>query len=874
MNLLNEYDVGKAFERIENELIKSMLRNLEHHKAEEEKEGFQWSQWQVEQLRALEEYKKANKTKFREEFTDINSSIDGLIRMARTEGNLDQEEEILKAIKNGAKLKKGKGDVSGEFFKVNDRKLDALIKATTDDFKRGEVSILRMANDQYRKIIFDAQVYANAGGTTYEKAVDMATKDFLSRGINCIEYSNGSRHTMAEYADMAIRTACKRAYLTGEGEKRAEWGVPTVIVNKRGNPCPKCLPFCGKVFIDDVWSGGSSDGISPITGIKYPLISEAIAAGLYHPRCRDAHTTYFEGINTPPDDKYTKKDLEDIEKENQKESRKQYAELQEKKFERRENFSLDNDNKKHYEGKKEKWEKEKKKLEDEKPRIGDNTDSAFSRERHGVVKERVSKMEGRIKELEDLRAESELKFLETLEDDAFKKAEEYAEKIDAVKEQLKPWKEELNHIQELRAKDAESHLKEIGVADKVKLSGKMTVEAVDVVEDTMVELIQQKGLPKLKGLEYNPVAIKLRSGQDVVAQYGWDENVMYLGEKLNDPIEFGKFRAKSEEAYHKRRADSLDKIYKKELEEAKEKLETETDKGRKYLLKKDINTAMSRLNPKRKAVPTSAKDVIIHEYGHHIHSLASRNEVPGQKYKIFGIKELKARMHLGKPVWQDNMIGKAAAGNVSDYATEDPLEAFAESFTAYMKGEEIPKDLKTAVEGAIKKVKPVAKQSGSDIIELTSEELGVIQKYKSFDSYTINDALRKVKEISELDPAHRRFVEQLDSVLAKMPKYEGDLIRTIDFSDWPDCEERTKIFAEEFIPGKKVKIRQYWSTSKKAGYNDAAGVKIYIQNAKMGRDISSIGLDEAEVLYERNQEFLVNDRVFLEGKWHILLEEV
>ena len=35
---MNEYDVGKAFERIENELIKSMLRNLEHHKAEEEKE--------------------------------------------------------------------------------------------------------------------------------------------------------------------------------------------------------------------------------------------------------------------------------------------------------------------------------------------------------------------------------------------------------------------------------------------------------------------------------------------------------------------------------------------------------------------------------------------------------------------------------------------------------------------------------------------------------------------------------------------------------------------------------------------------------------------------------------------------------------------
>ena len=78
-------------------------------------------------------------------------------------------------------------------------------------------------------------------------------------GLNCIEYANGARYTISDYADMAIRTASKRAYLQGEGEKRQEWGIHTVIVNKRGNPCPKCLPFVGKVLIDDVWSGGSME---------------------------------------------------------------------------------------------------------------------------------------------------------------------------------------------------------------------------------------------------------------------------------------------------------------------------------------------------------------------------------------------------------------------------------------------------------------------------------------------------------------------------------------------------------------------------------------------------------------------------------------
>ena len=173
---------------------------------------------------------------------------------------MDQEIQILKAIQKGFPAKKMKAGATAEFFRVNDRKLEALIEATMQDMQKAETAILRMTNDQYRKIIYNAQVYANTGAGTYEKAVDMATRDFLSAGINCIEYSNGARHTLADYADMAIRTASKRAYLQGEGQKRQEWGVDTVIMNKRGNPCPLCLPWVGKVLIDDVWSGGSKTG--------------------------------------------------------------------------------------------------------------------------------------------------------------------------------------------------------------------------------------------------------------------------------------------------------------------------------------------------------------------------------------------------------------------------------------------------------------------------------------------------------------------------------------------------------------------------------------------------------------------------------------
>ena len=342
-----DYDLGEAFKAIEEELIASMIRNMDHHRAEETKEGIQWSQWQVEQLNALEEYRRENREKFNPRFRDINAQIPDLIDMARQQGGMDQEASILEAMKQGLRTRKTSDAVMGEFFTVNDRKLNALVNATQNDFSKAEHAVLRMADDKYRKAIFNAQVYANAGGTTYEKAVDMATRDMLRAGLNCVEYKNGARHTLSDYADMCLKTATKRAYLTGEGEKRKEWGIATVIMNKRGNPCPLCAPWCGKVLIDDVWSGGKPDG-------KHPLMSTAIEKGLYHPRCKDVHTTYFPGISTA-DDPYDRKEREELVEDYNQEQKQSYYERQAEQCERIGKYSLDSDNKKTYQERAKRW---------------------------------------------------------------------------------------------------------------------------------------------------------------------------------------------------------------------------------------------------------------------------------------------------------------------------------------------------------------------------------------------------------------------------------------------------------------------------------------------------------------------------------------
>lgn len=342
------YDVSRAFERIENELLESMTRNLKKHKAEETELGIEWTQWQAIQLEELHRFKQEAAKKYGLEFKSMNKKIRETIANASLQGASDEELNVLKALEKGYVLKRERG-LSAGFFQTNQKRLDALMNAVEHDMKTAQTAVLRYANDQYRRIIFQSQVAASSGALTYEKAVDMATSDFLKNGINCITYSNGAVHNIVSYADMAVRTASKRAYLMGEGQKRQEWGVSTVILNKRFNACPLCMPFEGKVLIDDVWSGGSSkDG-------PYPLMSSAMAAGLYHPNCKDKHSTYFEGISSKPESRYYEE--KPVIKERQLiENKLNHAKRQAKSYNRLAKNSLDVENQETYRARATEWD--------------------------------------------------------------------------------------------------------------------------------------------------------------------------------------------------------------------------------------------------------------------------------------------------------------------------------------------------------------------------------------------------------------------------------------------------------------------------------------------------------------------------------------
>ena len=281
------YDIGEALRELELSLIKSMRRNLAFHNNDVLAEGFDWTMWQAEKLQALETFMSEYGIECQAKFAEINAEIDRLLERMYKAGTNAEERRILTAIKQGYKA-----TPTGAFATINEAKLRALITAVKNDMQTAETAMLRMADDVYRKAIYNAQACYLSGASTLNQAVDIATSDFLARGINCIEYANGARVGIDSYAEMALRTAGTRAKLQGESAARDDYGINTVIVTYRATACPMCVNWVGKVLYDDVYSN------IPTTAENYPRLSEAIREGLYHPNCKDSHTTYFEGITT------------------------------------------------------------------------------------------------------------------------------------------------------------------------------------------------------------------------------------------------------------------------------------------------------------------------------------------------------------------------------------------------------------------------------------------------------------------------------------------------------------------------------------------------------------------------------------------------
>ena len=280
---MDEYDIAKLYQEMELELIASLKRNLLRHELKEIEENMEYPQWQALKLRDIQRIKRENQDIIGKYTSNIPKDVKKIIKEEYKQG---KKEAI--ALFNDAN--RGKKRLSESFFKTNNKKVKAMIDEINGTFKEAEKAIFRMTNDVYRKTIFKAGFYLSHGAVNLKQAINIAMKDFAKRGINCIEYKDGRRINIADYARMAVRTASQRARLMAEGDFRKRLKRTLVKITKHGTSCKYCKVYEQQILVDDVYSGGVPDG-------KHELLSNAMSKGLFHPNCRHKAPTYYEELD-------------------------------------------------------------------------------------------------------------------------------------------------------------------------------------------------------------------------------------------------------------------------------------------------------------------------------------------------------------------------------------------------------------------------------------------------------------------------------------------------------------------------------------------------------------------------------------------------
>ncbi|GCD94066.1 phage minor capsid protein [Embleya hyalina] len=183
--------------------------------------------------------------------------------------------------------------------------VDRLAAAVLDTTTAVHSSILRQATDVYREVIARSAAAPVLGVETRRAATQQALNQFVDRGVARFVDSAGRSWGMAEYAEMALRSATGRAAIDAHSDRLAAAGQQVVMVSEQPLHCKRCDPWAGKILWRSSGAAGAvmlqhaTDGgwVSVTVAGSLP---DARARGLLHPNCRCSISVYLPGVSTPP----------------------------------------------------------------------------------------------------------------------------------------------------------------------------------------------------------------------------------------------------------------------------------------------------------------------------------------------------------------------------------------------------------------------------------------------------------------------------------------------------------------------------------------------------------------------------------------------
>lgn len=171
--------------------------------------------------------------------------------------------------------------------------VEALVGETVSNLAAANTGILRFTDDVFRSVIARTAPQVLLGTQTRVEAAQAALNRFASRGVTGFVDRAGRRWALESYAEMATRTATMNAATQGHTDRLLANGHDLVMVSDAPQECQLCRPWEGQVL--SLTGARRADGVEPAG-----TLTEARAAGLFHPGCRHSVGIFIPGVTKAP----------------------------------------------------------------------------------------------------------------------------------------------------------------------------------------------------------------------------------------------------------------------------------------------------------------------------------------------------------------------------------------------------------------------------------------------------------------------------------------------------------------------------------------------------------------------------------------------
>ena len=241
--------------------------------------GLSVSGWQANRLAQIQDMRRDIDKVIR----DLSHNRGDLAKTAVNGAYAKAAGQCLSDIRNVARAAASAGS---QVYHPNVAKSVQILQELNTSVSAMDRHILRQSLDAYADVIGRAASMHASGSLNLREAVNIAVRDFASRGITGFVDKAGRHWDMSTYAEMATLTAVERATRYGYVETMQEYGYDLAIISAHAGACPLCEDWENVVI--------SVSGNNP----NYPSMGDAEAGGCFHPRCLHDISTYYGDLDS------------------------------------------------------------------------------------------------------------------------------------------------------------------------------------------------------------------------------------------------------------------------------------------------------------------------------------------------------------------------------------------------------------------------------------------------------------------------------------------------------------------------------------------------------------------------------------------------